>query len=223
MNIQINQALYGPADVTNIVQEAVDQNRLSFPCSNELFGDPTPGTIKEFVCQYSVNGNHYSISKLEGDLIDFYTFERDVRIFNGESGLGVTVLELYWSNRADDFVDQQKKAKHIKHDLIDCAMYARENTENLIYGSLTDLYRGRSMLGQLDLVYLNLNICDPDYHFLFSDLVLGYELVSPGGLFYVDATHAYRLKLQDRLQAELAVFEHYLGIRQSAIPFSYRK
>jgi hypothetical protein len=68
--LTVHSAKYGASgqyiDVTAIVAQHVTAGRLEISASNDLAGDPCPGTLKELVVEYTYLGHRQTRSVAEG-------------------------------------------------------------------------------------------------------------------------------------------------------------
>lgn len=65
--MEIIRATYGPLDVTDSVKFLVKEGLLFFRVGNHVFGDPQPGTVKNFSLVYRVGNKEETMSATEGD------------------------------------------------------------------------------------------------------------------------------------------------------------
>lgn len=65
--LKLINAFYGNKDVTDIISTIIKNNKLPFPVSNCVFGDPLPGKIKYLVIKYEELGEIKTESIKEGE------------------------------------------------------------------------------------------------------------------------------------------------------------
>jgi hypothetical protein len=57
INMRVIQATYGPLDVTNVINDNyINDDVISFSASNDVFGDPMPGGVKQLIISIEDDG-----------------------------------------------------------------------------------------------------------------------------------------------------------------------
>lgn len=57
------------SDVTDLVSEKVENNKLAIFASNDIFGDPHPGVVKKLMIKYKYAGDTFEKEVSEGDTL----------------------------------------------------------------------------------------------------------------------------------------------------------
>jgi hypothetical protein len=139
--MKIINANYGGTDCTDVVKSKINGDKLILKVSNDIIGDPIPGTVKYLTVTYEVDGVEKSESWQEGTICSLPKTElKRLGIFysnNDNSKIFPTIKQS---------LDSIAKAADGKADIITCMWNPFEGNP---FQEIISWYRSQSHLNQL--------------------------------------------------------------------------